>query len=160
MYSTKSPLVIFCFGKSTFSRLLKFVFVNFSIVAASEKRRSHPIFNYVGANLNRARKKPGGIVLVDLRNILMVKALLVFVGELGMPKAFVLINVESGFEDNVLKELRAIQGVEEAFFSYGVYDIITKVKAESMEELKTMVTRNVRSLPKVRSTLTLIMMEE
>ncbi len=90
----------------------------------------------------------------------MAKTLLVSVGELVMPKAFVLINVESGFEDNVLKELKAIQGVEEAYFSYGVYDIITKVKAESMEELKTMVTRNVRSLPKVRSTLTLIMMEE
>ena len=77
-----------------------------------------------------------------------------------MPKAFVLINVESGFEDNVLKDLRSVPGVEEAYFSYGVYDIITKVKAETMEQLKEMVTRNVRTLPKVRSTLTLIMMEE
>ncbi len=77
-----------------------------------------------------------------------------------MPRAYVLINVESGFEDNVLKELKGISGVEEAFFSYGVYDIITKVKAETMEQLKDMVTKKVRSLPKVRSTLTLIMMEE
>jgi DNA-binding Lrp family transcriptional regulator len=77
-----------------------------------------------------------------------------------MPKAFVLINVESGFEDNVLKELRVIQGVEEAYFSYGVYDIIAKVKADTMEQLKDMVTKNVRTLSKVRSTLTLIMMED
>jgi DNA-binding Lrp family transcriptional regulator len=77
-----------------------------------------------------------------------------------MPKAFVLINVESGFEDNVLKELKTIPGVEEAYFSYGVYDIITKVKAATMEQLKDMVTKHVRTLPKVRSTLTLIMMEE
>ncbi len=77
-----------------------------------------------------------------------------------MPKAFVLINVESGFEDDVLRELRNIQGVEEAFFSYGVYDIITKIKAETMEQLKEMVTKRIRTLPKVRSTLTLIMMEE
>jgi DNA-binding Lrp family transcriptional regulator len=77
-----------------------------------------------------------------------------------MPKAFVLINVESGFEDNVLKELRTIQGVEEAYFSYGVYDIIAKVKADTMEQLKNMVTKNVRMLSKVRSTLTLIMMED
>jgi DNA-binding Lrp family transcriptional regulator len=77
-----------------------------------------------------------------------------------MPKAFVLINVESGFEDNVLKDLKAIPRVEEAYFSYGVYDIITKVKAETMEQLKDMVTKHVRTLPKVRSTLTLIMMEE
>ena len=77
-----------------------------------------------------------------------------------MPKAFVLINVESGFEDNVLRELKVVPGVEEAYFSYGVYDIITKVKAETMEQLKDMVTKQVRTLPRVRSTLTLIMMEE
>ncbi len=77
-----------------------------------------------------------------------------------MPKAFVLINVESGSEDEVLKELKGIQGVEEAYFSYGVYDIITKIKAETMEQLKELVTRRVRTISKVRSTLTLIMMEE
>ncbi len=77
-----------------------------------------------------------------------------------MPKAFVLINVESGFEDDVVKQLKSVQGVEEAYFSYGVYDIITKVKADSMEQLKEMVTKSVRTLPKVRSTLTLIIMEE
>jgi DNA-binding Lrp family transcriptional regulator len=77
-----------------------------------------------------------------------------------MPRAFVLINVESGFEDKVLQELKAISGVEEAFFSYGVYDLITKIKAETMEQLKEMVTKKVRTLPKVRSTLTLIIMED
>jgi DNA-binding Lrp family transcriptional regulator len=77
-----------------------------------------------------------------------------------MPKAFVLINVESGSEDEVLKELKRMEGVEEAFFSYGVYDIITRIRADSMENLKDMVTRRIRGLSKVRSTLTLIMMEE
>jgi DNA-binding Lrp family transcriptional regulator len=77
-----------------------------------------------------------------------------------MPRAFVLINVESGSEDEVLKELKGIEGIEEAYFSYGVYDIITKIKADTMEKLKEMVTRRIRALSKVRSTLTLIMMEE
>ena len=77
-----------------------------------------------------------------------------------MPQAFVLINVESGTEEDVIKELKTIEGVEEAYYSYGVYDIITKVKADSMEKLKDMVTHRIRSLPRVRSTLTLIMMEE
>ncbi len=77
-----------------------------------------------------------------------------------MPRAFVLINVESGSEDEVLKELKVIEGVEESFFSYGVYDIITKIRADTMEKLKEMVTRRIRTLNRVRSTLTLIMMEE
>ncbi len=77
-----------------------------------------------------------------------------------MPQAFVLINVESGAEEEVVGELKKIEGVEEAYYSYGVYDIITKIAAESMEKLKEMVTRKIRTLTKVRSTLTLIMMEE
>jgi DNA-binding Lrp family transcriptional regulator len=77
-----------------------------------------------------------------------------------MPRAFVLINVESGSEDEVLKELKTIEGIEEAYFSYGVYDLITKIRADSMDKLKELVTRKIRTLNKVRSTLTLIMMEE
>jgi DNA-binding Lrp family transcriptional regulator len=77
-----------------------------------------------------------------------------------MPRAFVLINVESGSEDEVLKELKKIAGVEEAYFSYGVYDLISKIKADTMEQLKDMVTRKIRALSSVRSTLTLILMEE
>ena len=77
-----------------------------------------------------------------------------------MPQAYVLINVESGAEEEVVAQLKKIEGVEEAYYSYGVYDIITKINAESMEKLKDMVTRKVRTLTRVRSTLTLIMMEE
>lgn len=77
-----------------------------------------------------------------------------------MPQAYVLINVESGAEEEVVTDLKKIVGIEEAYYSYGVYDIISKVKAESMEKLKDLVTRRVRTLNRVRSTLTLIMMEE
>ncbi len=76
-----------------------------------------------------------------------------------MPEAYVLINVESGAEEEVVNEMKTIKGVEEAYFSYGVYDIITKVKADSMENLKETVTHKIRTISKVRSTLTLIKME-
>jgi len=77
-----------------------------------------------------------------------------------MPKAFVLINVESGSEEEVLKQIKKIAGVEEAYYSYGVYDIIAKIKAETMERLRETVTQKMRTISKVRSTLTLIIMEE
>jgi len=77
-----------------------------------------------------------------------------------MPRAYVLVNVESGSEDEVLRELMKIEGVEEAYFSYGVYDLITKIRADTMENLKDTITRRMRSLNKVRGTLTLIVMEE
>jgi DNA-binding Lrp family transcriptional regulator len=77
-----------------------------------------------------------------------------------MPKALVLMNVESGSEDEVLKELKKLEGVEEAYTSYGVYDLIAKIKADTMEQLKETVTRKIRALNKVRSTLTLIIIDE
>jgi DNA-binding Lrp family transcriptional regulator len=86
--------------------------------------------------------------------------LLEYLRRFEMPRAFVLVNVESGSEDEVLQELKKVEGVEESYFSYGVYDIITTIKAETMDKLKELVTRRIRTLSKVRSTLTLIMMEE
>jgi len=77
-----------------------------------------------------------------------------------MPKAFVLINVESGSEEEALEQIAKVDGTEEAFYSYGVYDIIAKVKADTMEKLKETVTEKIRTLTEVRSTLTLIIMEE
>ncbi len=77
-----------------------------------------------------------------------------------MSRAYVLLTVASGEEDNVLNELAKIKGVEESYFSYGVYDVIVKVKTESMETLKKLVTNKIRSLNQVRSTLTLIRIEE
>ncbi len=77
-----------------------------------------------------------------------------------MPRAYVLFNVESGSEDTVLKQLKNISNVEEAYVSYGVYDLVVRVKADTMEELKDSVTHKIRKIKQVRSTLTLIMMEE
>ncbi|MBX5321060.1 MAG: Lrp/AsnC ligand binding domain-containing protein [Candidatus Bathyarchaeota archaeon] len=77
-----------------------------------------------------------------------------------MPKAFVLINTEIGSEADVLRDLKKIEGVEEAFAVYGVYDIIARVGAETMDKLKEIVTWRIRRLDKVRSTLTMIIVEE
>lgn len=93
-----------------------------------------------------------------MQKILIVCLYLILL-EIKMPRAFVLINVESGSEE-VLKELKLIEGVVESYFSYGVYDVIIKVKADSMEKLKDMVIRKIRSISRVRSTLTLILTED
>jgi DNA-binding Lrp family transcriptional regulator len=77
-----------------------------------------------------------------------------------MPTAFVLINTEIGSEADVLKDLKKVEGVEEAYAVYGVYDIIARVKSDTMDRLKETVTWRVRRLDKVRSTLTMIVVEE
>ncbi len=77
-----------------------------------------------------------------------------------MVRAFVMLNVETGEEENVLKHLKTLDVVEEACVSYGVYDLIVKVKADNMEDLKEAVTRKIRATNQVQSTLTLVVTEE
>ncbi len=76
-----------------------------------------------------------------------------------MPMAFVLINTEIGSENEVLEDLKKIDAVKEAYMVYGVYDVVAKVAANTMDKLKEIVTWHVRRLDKVRSTLTMIVIE-
>jgi DNA-binding Lrp family transcriptional regulator len=77
-----------------------------------------------------------------------------------MPMAYVLITTETGAVKNVLKALKEIDAVQETYMVYGVYDIIATVKAETMDKLKQIVTWDLRSLDRVRSTLTMIVVQE
>ncbi len=76
-----------------------------------------------------------------------------------MPTAYVLLNVQLGAESEILENLRKIDAVEKAFRVYGVYDTIAKVRADTMEKLKEIVTWQVRHLAKVQQTITMIVIE-
>jgi DNA-binding Lrp family transcriptional regulator len=69
---------------------------------------------------------------------------------------FVLINSEIGAEEEVLAALRLIEEVKEAYMVYGVYDIIAKIVAPSMDTIKTTILNQIRGVADVRSTLTMI----
>ncbi len=77
-----------------------------------------------------------------------------------MSEAYVLINVGSGSEDKVLNEIKKTQGVKEVYVSYGVYDLVVKVAADSAEEMKETVTHRLRNINGVVSTLTLTVIEQ
>jgi DNA-binding Lrp family transcriptional regulator len=77
-----------------------------------------------------------------------------------MQRALVLFNIESGSETQVLKNIKKVEGVEEAYFSYGVYDLAVKVRADSMDDLKDVISNRLRQIEKVRSTTSLILVEE
>jgi DNA-binding Lrp family transcriptional regulator len=76
-----------------------------------------------------------------------------------MPMAFVLINADLGMEEELVKELRGIENVKEVYVVYGVYDIVAKIASETMEKVKETITWKIRRLDKVRSTLTMIVVE-
>lgn len=76
-----------------------------------------------------------------------------------MVHAYVLINVEIGMENDVLNKLREMPGITESWIVFGVYDIVTRVEAESSEKLKDLISRSIRRVEGVRNTLTLMPIE-
>ncbi len=76
-----------------------------------------------------------------------------------MPEAIVLINTDIGSEEEVLNLLSNIEGVSEAYVVYGVYDLVIKINAPTTEELKDIISNRIRKISKVRSTLTMIVVE-
>ena len=76
-----------------------------------------------------------------------------------MSTAFVLINADLGAEEELVKEIKSTEHVKEVYIVYGVYDIVAKVEADTMEKVKETITWKIRRLEKVRSTLTMIVVE-
>jgi len=72
-----------------------------------------------------------------------------------MAIAFVLLNAEMGFDRDVLKDMKDIPEVREAFRIGGIYDIIIKVEADTREDLNDLI-KEIRQMEKVRSTLMMI----
>ena len=60
----------------------------------------------------------------------------------------------------VLKEVRAVEGVEEAQMVYGVYDIVAQVQTETMDQLKHIIAYKIRRLAKVLTTQTLLVVRQ
>ncbi len=73
-----------------------------------------------------------------------------------MPTAFVLVNSDPEVEEELINDLIKIEGVKEVHSVYGIYDFIVKVEAESLEELKSIITWKVRRLRKIRASTTMI----
>jgi DNA-binding Lrp family transcriptional regulator len=76
-----------------------------------------------------------------------------------MPTSYVLINCDLGSEEEIIKEIKKLPDVKEVSGVYGVYDIIVKIQADTMDKLRETITWKIRRIDKVRSTLTMIVIE-
>lgn len=77
-----------------------------------------------------------------------------------MARALVLITVDSGTDTEVVKELKKVPSVKEVYEVYGAYDIIAMVEEESNARIKETVFNSIRKLNHVKSTLTMMIVED
>ena len=69
--------------------------------------------------------------------------------------AFVFITAESDSTNLALEDLRKIDAVAEVYLARGEYDLVAKIKGESLAFLTENVLKRIKNLSSIKSTLTL-----
>ena len=72
-----------------------------------------------------------------------------------MHKGFVLLNCDLGAEEFIVEELKNISNVSQAYITFGAYDVIAEINADSQESFDETVSLKIRRLTRVMSTMTL-----
>lgn len=72
-----------------------------------------------------------------------------------MATAYVLMNCDIGSERNIISSLNAIDEVTESHGTLGLYDVVAKVESDTEEGIQDIVTRTIRRIPEIHSTMTL-----
>jgi DNA-binding Lrp family transcriptional regulator len=72
-----------------------------------------------------------------------------------MAKAYVMINCDLGSEKEVIASLKKIVGIKEAHGTLGIYDIVIQIESTSEQNIQEIVTKVIRKMPKIQSTVTL-----
>ncbi len=74
-------------------------------------------------------------------------------------KALVLIKVTTGEVSLVVKDLRRLRSVREAYAAFGPYDVIVILEADSLNLLGRIVANEIQPIPGIQSTLTCLEVE-
>jgi DNA-binding Lrp family transcriptional regulator len=75
-------------------------------------------------------------------------------------EAYIMMNIKSGFEDEVCDKLTNYKEVEEVSTIYGEYDAIIKVKTEDMKTLDSFIITKLRSIPNIFLTATMLIAKQ
>ena len=72
-----------------------------------------------------------------------------------MEKAYILIGCELGSESEIVEKIKHMEKVKDARVVYGDYDIVVEAEASTDAQLDNLITKKIRKMEKVRSTMTL-----
>lgn len=77
-----------------------------------------------------------------------------------MVQAFVLIQCNDLCVEQVIVDLKKVESVKEIQGLFGMYDIIIQVQAKNAVEMDRLISIQIRTIEKLRTTVTLIVSEE
>jgi DNA-binding Lrp family transcriptional regulator len=75
-------------------------------------------------------------------------------------KAFMLIEIRTGEIPEVVRQLKRIESVTEAYMTFGPYDAVAVVSADDVSHLGRIMASIIQPIPGVLDTLTCIAVDE
>ncbi|MCS7107354.1 MAG: Lrp/AsnC ligand binding domain-containing protein [Acidilobaceae archaeon] len=77
-----------------------------------------------------------------------------------LSEAIVMINVETGKEDEIFNKLMELPEVQEIYMIYGVHDIMAVLRSSDMDSMRNVITQKIRKMNGVKSTITSIVIKK
>ena len=74
-----------------------------------------------------------------------------------MHKGFILLNCDLGSEEYIVDEIKQMDGVKNAYLTFGAYDVVAEIETENQEGIGKAIS-TIRKLTRVVSTMTLNVM--
>jgi DNA-binding Lrp family transcriptional regulator len=77
-----------------------------------------------------------------------------------MTSAFLFINAELLFIEDVLNKLKEVPEIADVYKVQGIYDIIAKVNSDTEEKLKELISERIRRIDRITGTVTVIIAKQ
>jgi DNA-binding Lrp family transcriptional regulator len=77
-----------------------------------------------------------------------------------MTSAFLFINAELLFIDDVINKLKGVPEITDVYKVQGIYNIVVRVNSDTEEKLKELVSERIRRIDKITGTVTVIIAKE
>jgi len=74
--------------------------------------------------------------------------------------AYMMMKMQAGMDDQVFTELKKLQEIQEASFTYGSYDVVIKVNFKTIEDLDRFLFEKIRRLKGITETSSMIVAKQ
>ncbi len=74
-------------------------------------------------------------------------------------RAYVLVHVRTGSIPEVVRNIRRLEGVEEANMTFGPYDVVAIIRANDVNHLGHLIAAQIQPIPGVIDTITCLIVE-
>ena len=72
---------------------------------------------------------------------------------------YVLITSDLSFEKEAISQLKIVNLVKEVIGVIGIFDILVKLESKNLDDLRNIITSQIRKIPHIRTTITLAVIE-